>query len=388
MTLTSILLIVVPVIILFFFLNMAARILFFRLREIKRLAEREEALKESLRMDFTRESKTLTRVEVEEPRARILCVDDEEVILDSFRKILVLDGYCVDTVETGQEALGLIQSRDYDFVFTDLKMPSMSGVDVAKSVKHMRPDIDVVIITGYASVESAVECMAHGAMDYVEKPFSEDELRMFTRKALIKRQDRINKGLKPQVNIVGAATETTGYQEGFTIPGGALVSGGHCWAAIGEDGSVRVGLDDFARRLIGRIDSIELPEPGKSVQAGEPLFHVRQGDRTAQFRAPIGGRITAVNSTLAGKPGALSEQAYGPNWICAIEADRLDEELSGLKIGKSAVALFQEDLDRFLEIVGKSGTGQSPVPIAFFTGALERLDDATWDTATRAFLAH
>ncbi len=84
-------------------------------------------------------------------------MDDEEVILDSFRKILVLDGYSVDTVETGQEALGLIQTHHYDFVFTDLKMPAMDGVEVAKAVKHLRPDIDVIIITGYATVETAVE---------------------------------------------------------------------------------------------------------------------------------------------------------------------------------------------------------------------------------------
>jgi CheY-like chemotaxis protein len=168
-------------------------------------AEREEALAESLRLDFTRESKTLKRVEVKDPVARILCVDDEEVILDSLRKILVLDGYSIDTVETGQEALGLVQTRDYDFVFTDLKMPAMSGTDVAKSVKHLRPDIDVVIITGYATVESAVECMKHGAMDYIEKPFTEDELRQFVKHALIRRQDRIEKQLKPRVNVIGPA---------------------------------------------------------------------------------------------------------------------------------------------------------------------------------------
>ena len=142
-------------------------------------------------------------MEVEDPEARILCVDDEEVILDSLRKILVLDGYNVDTVETGQEALGLIQVHDYDFVFTDLKMPAMSGTDVAKSVKHLRPDIDVVIITGFASVESAVECMKHGALDYIEKPFTEDELRLFVKRALIKRRDRIEKQLKPRVHVLG-----------------------------------------------------------------------------------------------------------------------------------------------------------------------------------------
>ena len=80
-------------------------------------------MQESLKLDFTSEAKTLKRAEVENPKAKILCVDDEEVILGSFRKILVLDGYSVDTVETGQEALGLIQKHHYDFVFTDLKMP-------------------------------------------------------------------------------------------------------------------------------------------------------------------------------------------------------------------------------------------------------------------------
>lgn len=193
MALSTILIIIIPLIILFFFLNIAARILYDRLKEIRRQAEREEALRVSLNLDFTHESKSLRRVEVDEPRAKILCVDDEEVILDSFRKILVLSGYSVDTVETGQEALGLIQKNDYDFVFTDLKMPNMSGMDVVKSVKHLRPDVDVVVITGYASVDTAVECMKHGAMDYVEKPFTEEELRIFVRHALIKRQDRIEK---------------------------------------------------------------------------------------------------------------------------------------------------------------------------------------------------
>jgi len=205
MGISTILIIIIPLIVLFFFLNIAARVLYGRLQEIKRQAEREEALAESYNLDFTLESKTLKRVEIKDPRARILCVDDEEVILAGFRKILAMSGYAVDTVETGQEALGLIQTRDYDFVFTDLKMPLMSGTDVAKSVKHLRPDIDVIIITGYATVETAVECMKHGAMDYVEKPFSEDELRLFVKHALIKRQDRIQKQSNPQVDVTGSA---------------------------------------------------------------------------------------------------------------------------------------------------------------------------------------
>lgn len=111
-------------------------------------------------------------------------------------------------------------------------MPEMDGVEVCKSIKHLRPDIDVIIITGYASIESAVETMKFGAMDYVQKPFSEDELLAMVKKALIIRQDRIKKQLKPKVHI----THFSGLEEQrgseFAIPGGVFISEGHCWVSV------------------------------------------------------------------------------------------------------------------------------------------------------------
>ncbi len=379
------LIVILPSIILFFFLNLAAREMFLRLQEKKRRAERQEALAESLRLDFTRESKTLKRVEVQDPAARILCVDDEEVILNIFRKILVLDGYSVDTVETGQEALGLIQTHDYDFVFTDLKMPAMSGTDVAKSVKHLRPDIDVVIITGFATVESAVECMKHGAMDYVEKPFSENELRAFAKHALIKRRDRIQKQLKPRVHVMGSEESDRGFGGEFSIPGGVLISSGHCWASLAEDGTARIGLDDFAKKLFGRVDSIEFPNIGMNVKAGQPLFGINQGPRRAQFHAPLSGKVVKINEELREDSAELEEMPYGNNWICVIDGDDLDAELPQLKIGKSAVALFQEDLDRFQAFVQKAGESEVTDPATLCIGAIEKLDDARWGTAVKEF---
>lgn len=102
-----------------FVADLAARKIFEQLRAQRRRREWQEALAVGLKLDFTREAKTLRRAEVNGPVARILCVDDEEIVLDSFRKILVLDGYSVDTVQAGQEALRLLQSHDYEFIFTD-----------------------------------------------------------------------------------------------------------------------------------------------------------------------------------------------------------------------------------------------------------------------------
>jgi len=369
----------------FMLLNLAARGMFLKLQENKRRAEREEALAVSLRLDFTRESKTLKRVEVKDPVARILCVDDEEVILNVFRKVLVLDGYSVDTVETGQEVLGLIQTNQYDFVFTDLKMPAMSGTDVVKSVKHLRPDIDVVIITGFATVESAVECMKYGAIDYVEKPFTEGELRAFVKHALIKRRDKIEKQLKPRVHVMDPAEAGRGFGREFSIPGGVLISTGHCWASLAEDGTARIGLDDFAKKLIGSVDTIDFPDIGMIVKAGQPLFSVNQSHRRAQFYAPLSGKIVKINEDLREDCSMLEEMSYGKNWICVIDGDDLDAELPNLKIGKSAVALFQEDIDRFQAFVQKANGREVSDPASLCIGAIEELDDARWETTVKEF---
>ena len=334
-------------VILFIIADIAIRAISRRVGAKKLRAEREAALSESLRLDFTREAKSLKRAEVQNSKARILCVDDEEVILGSFRKILVLDGYSVDTVETGQEALGLIRTHHYDFVFTDLKMPAMDGVEVTKAVKHLRPDIDVVIITGYATVETAVETMKHGAMDYVQKPFTEDELLAFVKKALIRRQDRIQKLLKPTVRITHLSAAESTRANVFAIPGGVFIAPGHTWAAVDEDGETRVGIDDFAKKLIGKVDEVMLPNLGMIAVKGQPLFSVRRGKRRVTFRSPVSGKVVNVNSKLSGSAEALDKTPYENNWICIIDADKLDAELPDLKIGNAAVAFYQEELERF-----------------------------------------
>ena len=331
-------------IVLFIIIDIIIRQLFKKHYERKIRKEREEALEEGLKLDFTHEALSLKRVQVDNPVAKILCVDDEEVILDSFRKILVVDGYSVDTVENGKEALNLIQNHHYDFVFTDLKMPEMDGIDVTKSVKHVRPDIDVIIITGYATVESAVETMQYGAMDYVQKPFSEDELLAFTKKCLVKRKDRIKNDLKPKVHIAQLADQDQPISEEFTIPGGVFISETHCWLNLTQDGLARIGIDDFARKVIGNIDDIEFPNIGREIKKGQVLFTVKQGKRTIPFKTPVSGKILKINSDLSKDIELLNSTSYGKNWICTLDADNLDKDLKDLKIGKGAISFFQGEI--------------------------------------------
>ena len=120
-------------------------------------------------------------------KARILVVDDEEIVLKSCRKILEGGGHHVFTALSGQEAFELLEKEPLDIVITDIKMPGMDGMEVLEGIKEKYPDILVIMITGYSTVQSAVQAMKLGAFDYIPKPFTPDEVLVVVEKALEKK---------------------------------------------------------------------------------------------------------------------------------------------------------------------------------------------------------
>ncbi len=384
-----VLLIVILTVVVFIIVDFALRLILQKRRELKLSKEREKALDIGLKLDFTYEAKTLKRVELENPKAKILAVDDEEIILDSFRKILVLAGYCVDTVQTGAEALGLIQKCDYDFVFTDLKMPEMDGLEVTKAVKHIRPDIDVIVITGYATIETAVETMKHGAMDYVQKPFTEDELIAFINKALIKRQDKIEKQMKPTVRLVTSSTTESTSKHEFNIPAGIFVAQNHTWVTIEMNGIARVGIDDFVRKLVGKFDRVELPKLGKQIKKGENLFTLYRDTQIFQVSSPISGKVTLINTEHIEHPEWIVIKPFELSWMCCIEPSNLSEELHSLSIGMDSVNWYQKEINKFDEIVNnveKLKQKSKSIADVKNSSGIERLDENIWQEFSKTFL--
>src|ERR1019366_8569529 len=103
---------------------------------------------------------------------KVLVVDDDPVVSKSFDRVLARKGYAVVTAENGQEALNKIANEDYDAVFTDIKMPGMSGIEVAERMHAKRPWMPVVIITGYGSAENEARAEAAGVRGFLRKPLS------------------------------------------------------------------------------------------------------------------------------------------------------------------------------------------------------------------------
>ena len=121
-------------------------------------------------------------------KARILIIDDEEVVLDSCTQILEGSGHHIQTAPDGTTGLKLVDEYQPDLVFIDLKMPGIPGIEVLEKINETDPTIVTVVITGFATVGSAVEAMKKGAYDFLPKPFTPEEFRLITRRGLEKRK--------------------------------------------------------------------------------------------------------------------------------------------------------------------------------------------------------
>ena len=119
--------------------------------------------------------------------ANVLIVEDDTKLRNALKEIMTREGYTVDVTESGDIAVSMIKDTVYDLVITDLKLPGIDGMDVLRSVQKLARDTSVIIITAYATVDTAVEAMKEGAEDYIAKPFNLDEIRLIVRKVLDKK---------------------------------------------------------------------------------------------------------------------------------------------------------------------------------------------------------
>lgn len=133
----------------------------------------------------------------------ILLVDDEAISLQNISHFLQQNGFMISSATNGTEAITLLRQSHFDLVITDLKMGNVDGVQVMKTAKELHPDIEVIIVTGYATVDSAVEAMAQGAFYYLPKPIKLQELHALvmkaTEKTILRREiSRLKKRIKAQ----------------------------------------------------------------------------------------------------------------------------------------------------------------------------------------------
>jgi DNA-binding NtrC family response regulator len=155
-------------------------------------------------------------------KVTILVVDDEEIVRESLLDWLREDGYHVETAEDGLKALEKFKERSWDIALVDLKMPSIDGLELMEKIKESQPETQVVIITAYATVNTAVQAMKIGAYDYLVKPFNPEELsllikRLVESQKLIKEISYLRKELHKQYQFYDLISKSGKMQKVFDL---------------------------------------------------------------------------------------------------------------------------------------------------------------------------
>jgi diguanylate cyclase (GGDEF)-like protein len=115
---------------------------------------------------------------------KILIVDDEKGARETIGDYLAEDGFSVETTDTGMKAMEILQQSSFDLIISDLRMPGMDGIALTRNIKAMGIDAPIIVITGFATIEHAVESMKAGAFDFITKPFNFDQIKITVKKAL------------------------------------------------------------------------------------------------------------------------------------------------------------------------------------------------------------
>jgi DNA-binding response OmpR family regulator len=247
---------------------------------------------------------------------KVLVVDDEQVILDSARRILNADGHNVITAIDAETAVSVLQSEPLDLVITDLILPGMSGQKLLEEVHQQNPNLPVIITTGYSTVDHAVDALQKGALDFLPKPFTFEELLSPTRRAA--RYVRL------------PLSERTLAESSDAV--GRYHLGSHTWVYMNDDGTALLGLSALLLKTVDRIVSMSFPKVDTRVRQGEALVRFTTADELVHRAwSPLSGRVLALNNRVQEDPDMPHVDTLKGGWLVKVAPTHLDLDMTRLK---------------------------------------------------------
>lgn len=208
---------------------------------------------------------------------------------------------------------------------------------------------------------------------------------------------RLSRRPRPAADITTAVTDfllPELKEEHFVLPAGLFFHRGHTWVNLLYSGQVKVGVDDFFQRVIGRLDGIALPTVGTELKEGQPFATIRQDGRTTSLMAPMDGVVCAVNGDLTRAPQLLKRDPYTRGWLVAVRPADLGQSLPRLLIGTTAEAWLRGEVMKLQKFLVGILTAQGDRLVGataadgglHVDGLLERLDDEAWKQFQREFV--
>jgi len=262
------------------------------------------------------------------PAFDVLLVEDEPVVREAAARILRPEGLTVDRVEDVAGALGRLRKAHHRVVLSDLMLPGFSGFDLLERVAGERPQLPVILITGYATIENALAAFKKGAFDFLPKPFDVPELLGVVRRAIRAAERGSWNSLAPVPAM--PAIPPAAPDPDSASRGGLFFLGQHAWVVL-DDGRATCGLAESWPGLLAPIRDLVLPEPGTRLTQGLACAEVRTVDESIhRIWAPVSGTVLAVNPAVREDPDLLNRAPFSSGWLVRVAPADLETELDAL----------------------------------------------------------
>jgi CheY-like chemotaxis protein len=241
-------------------------------------------------------------------KGKILVLDDDPVVTLSCKRILGAEGYNIITADKGEDAIKKLSGEEFDLLISDIRLPDTNGITVLRESKVIQPKLDVVIITGYPTLEDAKESVKLGAFEFIEKPFTPDFMvnvasKVFDNRGWILRKAFIDEFRNEIVSLRDTANPVIFYKEGT-------------WARPIKGGQWEIGCDIRYWLLGGQLMYIDLPDRLEAVMAGECFGKVLSGGgQTDDLVSPMSGRVTQLNHQANAAMSALVRDNLSEGWL-------------------------------------------------------------------------
>jgi glycine cleavage system H lipoate-binding protein len=165
----------------------------------------------------------------------------------------------------------------------------------------------------------------------------------------LRRRERLR--MAAESPALGAPARIIPYLTAHELPRGLFVHSGHTWAKLEPSGEVQVGLDGFARDVLGKVDRFDLPAAGAQVRQGEPVIAALQSGKRIEFVSPIDGVVCAVNDAINADPQGAKNEPYVKGWALAIRPSNLVQNIKKLRIGADASEWLEKEVRSFAEFL-------------------------------------
>jgi CheY-like chemotaxis protein/glycine cleavage system H lipoate-binding protein len=252
----------------------------------------------------------------------VLTVDDEQIVLDSVAKQLKKQDYILLFAQSVKEALQLLDSQQVDIILTDLMMPEIDGLEFLKIMKERSPQTPVIMITGYATINTALQATNMGAFDYVAKPFTKSELVSVVQRAAELARASEARGEHTPQPVPAASAKTPAAADTETAEYG--------WNRLENDGTVVLGVERRFLEAVGEIQNVFLPAKGDELRQGSVYVRIFSSDlRSFTVLSPLSGTVIDVNEECLVNPIDLTQKPEC-DWLVRLRPSKFEFEVKEL----------------------------------------------------------